>query len=77
MRDGGPERAVRSTHGVDMDPLRVVGGSRELVDPLLRDLEPLGRAELLADQVCKAAHRASSSPLRSGRLQRTTLAAHV
>ena len=54
--------------GSVLDPLRVVGRLGEPIDALLVDLEPLGRPELLADQVCQRAH---AGP------QRTTLAAHV
>ena len=35
MRDGRPERPLGGAHGVDVDPLRVVGRLREPVDPLL------------------------------------------
>ena len=34
---------------VDVDPLVVVGGVGEQVDPVLVDLDPVGGAELLAD----------------------------
>ena len=50
MRDRRPEGPRRSLLGVGVDPLRVVGRVRELVDPRLLDLAPR-RDELLADQV--------------------------
>ena len=47
MSDGGsirrlPLRALR----IDMNPLMVVGGVRELVDALLRDLQPFRDGDL-------------------------------
>ena len=50
MRDRRPERPCRRLLGVGVDPLRVVGRVRELVDPRLLDLAPR-RDELLPDQV--------------------------
>ena len=70
------ERALGSTLRVDVDPLVVAGRVREAVDPLLVDLQPLGRAELLSDQVCEAAHVVLVSCCRAGP-QRTVLAAQV
>lgn len=49
VRDGAAERAGGSTHRVDVDPLHVAGGARELVDALLRDADPLARADHLAE----------------------------
>ena len=50
MRDRRTEGAGGGAVGVGVDPLRVVRGVRELVDPLLLDRAPLGD-ELLSDQV--------------------------
>ena len=50
MRDRRPERPRRGALGIDVDPLRVVGGARELVDPRLLDLPPV-RDELPPDEV--------------------------
>ena len=50
MRDRRPEWTRRRPLRVGVDPLRIVGGACELVDPLLLDRTPL-RDELLADEV--------------------------
>ena len=47
MRDGPAERAVLRLLHVDVDPLVVTGRVRELVHPLLGDLDPVGGADLL------------------------------
>ena len=47
---GAAERAVLRALGVDVDPLVVVGGVGEQVDAVLRDLEPVGVAEVGAGQ---------------------------
>ena len=67
MRDRAAERACRRALRVDVDPLVVAGRVGERVDPLLRDLEPLARAELEPRLQVVDPH----AP------QRTTLAAHV
>jgi hypothetical protein len=49
VRDRPPERAgLRSGH-IHMDPLVVVGGVREPVDPVLGHLQPIGVPEVLTD----------------------------
>ena len=68
MGNGRAEWAFGCAYRIRVDPLRVVGRLGEPIDALLVDLEPLGRPELLADQVRQRAH---AGP------QRTTLAAHV
>ena len=45
-----PPNGRRQPLDVDVDPLVVAGGVRELVDPVLVDLQPLAGAEVLADR---------------------------
>jgi hypothetical protein len=66
VRDRRPERARCCALRVDVDPLRVVGRGGEAVDPLLRHLEPRGRAELGADEIGEGGHAAASSSAVSG-----------
>ena len=51
VRDRGAERPVGRARRIDVDPLVVTRRVCERVDALLGDLEPLGRLELLADQI--------------------------
>src|SRR6516165_6209758 len=51
VRDGDAEGAGLGPLGVDVDPLVVVGGVGEEVDPLLCDGLPFGVAEVLADEL--------------------------
>jgi hypothetical protein len=65
-----------------VDPLRVVRRQSELVDPRLVYLEPLGRAELLPEQLRECAHPVGFSSFDmaappGAAPQRTVLAAHV
>ena len=50
MRDRGAEGAVLGALGVDVDPLVVVGRVGEEADALLRDLDPVGPAEVGAGE---------------------------
>lgn len=47
MGDAGAERAVLGALGID-DPLVVIGGVGEAVDPLLLDLDPIGDSQIPA-----------------------------
>ena len=64
VRDRRPERARDGALAIDVDPLRVVGGDRERVDPLLGDVDPPGGAELDADEIAERAHEALATPER-------------
>ena len=51
MCDGTAEGALFGPLGIDVDPLVIVGGVGEEVDPFLCDRLPLGVADLLSDEV--------------------------
>ena len=59
MRDRAAERRLRRALGVDVDPLVVAGDVGERVDLGLRDLVPVGDAELARP----SASRSSSIPV--------------
>jgi hypothetical protein len=44
---------ARGARRIDVDPLAVFGGGRELVDPLLRNVEPVADGYLLAEAVAQ------------------------
>ena len=44
-----PKAPTCSPYRVDVDPLVVIGGVGEGVDPLLCDLHPVGHSDLLAN----------------------------
>jgi hypothetical protein len=50
VRDRTAEGSGLGALNVDVDPLMVVRGIREGVDPVLVDLEPLAVPEVLADE---------------------------
>src|SRR6185437_16063618 len=63
VRDGAAERTGRGALGIDVYPLVVVGSVGEGVHPVLRDLKPIGVAEVgagqgakLVESVCGAGH---------------------
>ena len=50
MSDRGLEgRLCRCARGVNVNPLVVLGGVREVVDPILRYLEPIANGDFLAN----------------------------
>ena len=49
MRHTGTKRAGLGTFWIDVDPLMIVGGIGKLVDTLLGQFDPFGRAEVLAN----------------------------
>jgi len=54
VRDGRLERRLeRGARGIDMDPLMIARCVGELVDSLLRDLEPVADGDFVADPVAK------------------------
>src|SRR6185369_15161051 len=54
VRDRRFERRLDGgSRGIDVDPLRVAGGGGELIDALLRDLEPVADRDFLADASLK------------------------
>jgi hypothetical protein len=73
--DGRAEGALRRARRIDVDPLSVVDRVRELADPLLGDLEPLGRAD---GATCEIAQPVDGNDSRQRPApQRTTVAAQV
>jgi hypothetical protein len=53
MGDGASERTGRRLLRLDVDPLMVVGGVGEGINPILGDLEPVTDPDLGVDQVLK------------------------
>jgi hypothetical protein len=49
VRDCHTERSGRGSGGIDVDPLLVLGDSRETVDTLLVDKEPPAGTEFVTD----------------------------
>ena len=72
MGDRRAEWSGGRTLGVDVDPLVIVGGVGERVDPILADLPPFAVSEMRADQSAQLVHAADDGRHAAAARARTT-----